>query len=199
MRYPRIILAVLTAMCFVSSASAADKYKIDAVHSSIGFSVKHMLVTNVKGSFADFSGEIMLDTEDMTKSSVNVTIKTASISTNNERRDGHLKSADFFDVEGHADLTFRSSRIEKKGDGYVAYGALTMRGVTKEIELPFTLTGPIKIGDRSHLGVEGGLTINRQDYGVSYTGKILDIGGVAVGNEVKIELNIEAVSAASAE
>ena len=193
MRYPRFILAFLTAMCFVSSASAADKYMIDASHSSVGFSVKHMLVTNVKGSFTDFSGEIMLDAEDMTKSSVNVTIKTASVSTNNERRDGHLKSGDFFDVEAHPEITFRSSRVEKKGDGYVAYGALTMRGVSKDIELPFMLAGPIKMGDKSRLGVEAGLTIKRQDYGVSWN-RTLDIGGVAVSDEVKIELNIEAVS-----
>lgn len=193
MRYTKILLTAVFTVCSAGSVLAADMYKIDPVHSSIGFSVRHNMVSNVKGDFKDFSGEIMLDQQNMANSSVMVTIKTASITTANERRDNHLKSPDFFDVESFPEITFKSSRVEKKGDGYVAHGTLTIRGVSKEIALPFTLGGPIKMGNNSRLGTEASLTINRQDYGVSWN-RMLDVGGVVVGDDVKIELNVEAVS-----
>lgn len=120
-----------------------------------------------------------------------VTIKTASISTDNEGRDNHLKSPDFFDAANNPEVTFKSSRIEKKGDGYIAHGILTLRGVSKEIALPFTLGGPMAGQRGKVLGVDASTTINRQDYGVKWS-RTLDAGGLAVSDEVKIELNIEA-------
>ena len=184
-------LALATTACIAGNAIAADKFVIDKNHSSIGFSVKHLMVSTVKGHFGDFTGEIMLDATDMTKSSVTVTIQTASISTGVEGRDNHLKSLDFFDVAKNPAITFTSSRVEKKGDGYVAYGMFMMSGVSKEIALPFSLTGPLARQGGKILGADASLTINRQDYGVKWS-RAMDGGGFVVSDEVKIELNVEA-------
>ena len=191
MRVFKFMLALALMAGLTGSAVAADKYVVDKVHSSVAFSVKHNMVTTVKGEFREFAGEIMLDEMDPTKSSVMVTIQTASINTGNEGRDKHLRSADFFDAENNTEITFKSSRIEKQGMGYVAHGTLTMRGVSKEIALPFELTGPINPGRGKLIGVSAALTINRKDYGINWH-RVLDIGGVAVSDEVKIELNVEA-------
>lgn len=193
MRYTKLMLVWIATLFSVSSALSADQYTIDPVHSSIGFSVRHMMVSNVKGKFKDVSGTIVYDAADITKSSVNVTIKTASISTDNDQRDNHLRSPDFFDAANNPDITFQSKRIEKKGTGYVAVGTLTMRGVPKEVSMPFAILGTVKDQrGRGRLGVEASLTINRMDYGISYS-RALDSGGLVVSNEVKIELNVEAV------
>src|SRR5579859_111498 len=135
-----LLLGVLT---LFGSALAADEYKIDPVHSNVGFAVKHMVINTVHGRFGDYSGTIVYDEKDITKSTVNVTIKSASINTDNAQRDGHLKSPDFLDAQKFPDITFQSKSIEKKADGFVAHGALTIRGVTKDVDLPFKLSGPI--------------------------------------------------------
>lgn len=186
-------LAVLTVAWMLAAPSrGAETYTIDPVHSSMGFAVTHMMVSSVQGKFKEFNGAIQLDEKNIENSSVEVTIKTASISTDNEKRDGHLRSPDFFDVEKHPEITFRSSKVEKKDDGYVATGQLTIRGVTKEVQLPFKLRGPVKIGDGKRIGVKAGLNLNRQDYGVSWS-KSLDGGGLVVSDEVEIDLNVEAI------
>jgi len=193
MRNKSIILTVLLTFLIASFAFAGDKYELDVVHSSVGFTAKHLVISNTKGQFKDFGGIIILDEKDISKSSVNVTIKTASISTDNERRDNHLKSADFLDVEKHPEITFKSKSVMKTDDGYKMVGDLTIRGVTKEVTIPFTLVGPVKaMGTR--IGLEASLTINRQDYGVSWS-KTLDSGGLVVSNEIKITLEIEAIKA----
>lgn len=181
----------LATLALVPAAHAQDAYTIDAVHSSVGFKVKHMMVSDVKGSFAAFSGAINLDPKSIDASSVEVTIETASVSTHNEKRDGHLKSPDFFDAEKFPTITFKSKKITKKGDAWVAVGDLTMRGVTKEIELPFTLSGPVSASNASIIGVSAAMELNRQDFGVSWN-KTLDAGGVVVGDKVKIEIELEA-------
>ena len=181
----------LAALAVAPAAYAQDVYTIDPVHSSVEFKVKHMMVSDVKGEFKTFSGTITLDPANIEKSSVEVTIESASVSTNNEKRDGHLKSADFFDVEKFPTLTFKSKKVAKKGDGYVATGDLTIRGVTKEIELPFTLSGPVSAGPASIIGVSAATQLNRQDFGVSWN-KTLDAGGVVVSDNVRIELEVEA-------
>jgi polyisoprenoid-binding protein YceI len=191
MRFPKYLLTLAVSVGLTGNAMAVEKYAIDRVHSNVGFAVKHLMVSTVRGHFTDFSGEIMLDPADITKSSVTVTIKTASIDTENEQRNNHLRSADFFDAVTYPEITFTSSRIEKQGDGYVAHGTLTMRGVSKEVALPFTLTGPMQGMRGKVLGVDATMTLNRQDYGIAYN-RTLDTGGVVVGNEVKVELNIEA-------
>lgn len=193
MRLKRISLAVAWTLLAAAPALAADKYTIDRVHTFVGFSARHMMVSVVRGQFTDFSGEILLDEEDLTRSSVNVVIKAASINTNHERRDSDLRGTEFLSVEQFPEITFKSKRIEKSNGGYVAIGDLTIRDVTKEVALPFTLTGPLKDAmKRLRLGVEAGITINRHDYGVSWN-KVMETGGLIVGPEVKIELNVEAV------
>ncbi len=188
--------ALALATLAVAPAYAQDTFTIDPVHSSIEFKVKHMMVSDVKGSFDTFSGTIALDPKTVENSSVEITIQSASVSTKNEKRDGHLKSADFFDVEKFPTLTFKSKKIAKKGDGWVAIGDLTIRGVTKEIELPFTLSGPVSAGNASIIGVSAATEINRQDFGVSWN-KTLDAGGVVVSDKVRIELEVEAKKQAS--
>ncbi|MCI0452520.1 MAG: YceI family protein [Candidatus Latescibacteria bacterium] len=188
-------LALAAAAC-APAAHAQDAYTIDPVHSSIGFKVKHMMVSDVKGAFDSSSGTINFDPKNIENSSVEVTIDATSISTRNEKRDGHLKSPDFFDVEKHPTITFKSKKIAKKGDGYVATGDLTIRGVTKEVELPFTLNGPVSAGNASIIGISAATEINRQDFGVSWN-KTLDAGGVVVSDKVRIELEVEAKKQAS--
>ncbi|SYZ72890.1 conserved exported hypothetical protein [Candidatus Zixiibacteriota bacterium] len=190
------ILAMLVMAITMAGVSVlgADTYQIDPVHSNIGFTVKHMVISNVKGNFSDFSGTIVYDDKDISKSSVNVTIKTISINTGNQYRDNDLKSGNFFEAEKYPEITFQSTKIEKAVDGFVMTGNLTMRGVTKEVQIPFNILGTIKDPyGNMRMGAEGGLTINRQDYGISFN-KALDNGGLVVGNEVKIDLNIEAVN-----
>lgn len=185
--------SVFLASCVCAGvALGADRYQIDPVHTVVGFSVRHLMINNVRGKFADFSGTILYDETDVTKSSVSVTIKTASINTGNPQRDADLKSSNFLEVTKYPEITFQSTRIEKRADGYVAVGMLTMRGVSKEIALPFTITGKIKDPwGKERIGVDAGVTLNRQDWQISYS-KTMDNGGLIVGNDVKIELNVEA-------
>src|SRR5215470_1433273 len=183
------LLPVVLVIC--GSAWAADEYKIDPVHSTVGFAVKHLAVSTVHGRFNDFSGSIMLDDKDPSKSSVDVIIKAASINTDNNNRDNDLRSPNFLDTAKFTEITFQSKTVEKKGDGYVAHGTLTIHGVAKDVDLPFTLNGPLATPRGKVMGADAGLTINRMDYGVSWS-RSLDGGGMVVSNDVKIELNVEA-------
>ena len=166
-------------------------YKLDAAHTAVGFAVKHLTVSTVRGQFGEFTGEFNVDEKDLTQSSFEVRIKRVSIDTQNERRDNHLRSADFFDAANHPEIVFKSKRIEKKGKGYVAVGDLTIRGVTREVALLFTLAGPISgPGGLPRYGVEASTTVNRQDFGVSWS-RSMDGGGLVVSDEVRIEINGE--------
>jgi len=128
---------------------------------------------------------------------VRVTIKTASIDTGNADRDNHLRSPDFFDAAKYPEITFASTRIEKRGDEYVCIGTLTIRGVSREVAIPFRILGVVRDQrGNTRLGVEAGLTINRLDYGVSWS-RALEGGGLVVGNDVKIELNVQAIKRAA--
>ncbi|UCG51224.1 MAG: YceI family protein [Candidatus Latescibacterota bacterium] len=189
-----LLVCVLTLAAF-SAAPAADQYTIDTSHSSILFSIKHLVITKVKGEFNEYAGTISYDDQDITKSSVEVTIKTASIDTKDEKRDAHLRTADFFDAEKYPEITFKSKRVVKSEDGFVVVGDLTMRGVTKEIEIPFVVSGVITDPwGNTRMGISAELKLNRQDYGISWSNK-LDNGGLVVGNDVDIELEIEAIKA----
>jgi polyisoprenoid-binding protein YceI len=176
------------------SPSAADLYSIDPAHSTIGFSVRHLIINNVFGRFKEFSGTINYDSSQISKSSVTFTAKVASIDTGVSQRDEHLRSKDFFEVATHPEMTFTSTKVEKKGnDSFVAYGNFTLKGVTKPIAIPFKVYGPVKDPwGKSRIGVEAALLINRQDYAVTWS-QTLDGGGLVVGNEVNIHLNLEAV------
>ncbi len=181
------------AVALAGALWAADSYSIDNAHSGIWFSVKHMMVTNTKGQFKDYAVGLIYDAKDLSKSSVKVAIKAESIDTTNAKRDDHLRGSDFFEVSKFPEITFESTKIVKQGLSYEAAGKLTIKGVTKDVKIPFTLSGPVKDpSGQTHIGVEGNLTINRQDYGVNYS-TTLDNGGLAVGNDVKIELIIEGI------
>jgi len=191
MQTRKLAIWVAGFLLLCGSALATDEYKIDPVHSTVAFSVKHMVVNTVHGHFNDWNGQIIYDDKDPSKSSVNVTIKTASINTDNGSRDTHLKSPDFLDVQKFPEITFQSKSVEKKADGFVAHGVLTIRGVSKDVELPFKINGPISVGSGNLLGAEASLTINRQDYGVSWS-QSLAPGELVVANDVKIDINVEA-------
>jgi len=124
---------------------------------------------------------------------VNVTIKVASIDTANDKRDEHLRNPDFFDAAAYPDITFKSTQVAKKGDGYVATGTLTMRGVSKTVSIPFEIVGKMKdMQGKTRMGVQGKVKLNRMDYGVSWS-RTLDTGGVVVGEEVTVDLDIQGV------
>ena len=191
--YRILALVGMLSLFSFNAALAADQYAVDPVHSHIGFSVKHLVITNVKGDFTDYSGTIVYDEKDITQSSVNVTIKTASIHTGNQQRDDDLRSPNFLDAAQYPEMTFKSTRIEPKEDGYLCTGMLTLHGVSKEISIPFDIEGPIKDPwGKTRIGVEATLSLNRQDYGIKYD-KALDNGGAVVGNKVKISLNVEGI------
>lgn len=196
MRFTKTLLSLFAMAAFSTTAFAGEKYEIDASHSNISFTVRHMVVAKVSGSFKKFSGTIIYDEQDVTKSSVTVTIKTSSIDTDNERRDNHLRSGDFFNAATDSAITFVSKKIEKRGEGYVAIGDFTMRGVTKQIELPFTILGKIKDPwGNTRVGIEATTSVNRLEYGVKWDNKLGD-GNLVVSDKVDITLTIEAIAAA---
>lgn len=169
-------------------------YQIDPAHSLIGFAVRHLEINWVEGRFNDFKGTINFDGRDVTKSSVEFAARIASIDTEVAARDKHLRSADFFDAEKHPEMTFRSTRVERRGEGpHVLHGDLTIKGVTKSVAIPFTMTGAVKDPwGGTRFGVEARTKIDRRDFGINY-GNALAAGGLDVGNEVEISLRLEAV------
>ena len=180
--------AVLLAM----PAIAADTLKVDRSHSHVGFEVRH-LISTVTGSFNDFDGTIQFNRADPTQSSVEFTIQSASIDTGAENRDKHLRSPDFFDAEKHPLITFKSKRIAKKsGDSYDVTGDFTMHGVTKEITVPVRYLGMAKGGrGREIAGFKATVTLNRKDYGIIWN-RSLDAGEVLLGDDVAVNINLEA-------
>lgn len=186
------VLLAVGAVFFASIAvRAADTYEIDKAHSRIGFAVKHMMVATTRGEFKDYTGEWKVDLKDLSKSSIKVVIQVASIDTAEPKRDEHLCTGDFFDAAAFPTISFTSTKIAKKKDGYEAFGDLTIKDVTKKVVIPFVLNGPIETSwGFTAIGIEGALTINRQDFNVTYN-QLLDNGGLVVGNEVKIDLVLE--------
>jgi len=179
---------LLTAVfAFSLAAAAADTYTIDGAHSAANFAVKHMMISTVHGRFTAVSGTIVFDPADPSKCSVTAVIQSNTITTDNATRDKHLNSADFFETEKYPEIRFASTSVRKVGEGqYVAMGNLTIKDVTKQIEVPFTLATGVMQGQK-RLGVESHLKIDRTDYHVNY-----DPTGVGVAKEVDIELDIEA-------
>ena len=179
------LIVFLLSLC--GAALAADEFKIDPNHSSVNFAVAHAGGTStVVGRFTQFEGKILFDDKDVTKSSVSVAIKTASINTDVAARDNDLRSPRFFDVEKFPEITFQSKSIEKKGDGYVAHGTLTIHGVAKDVDLPFEFKGPVEAGKGSKvMGAHASLTINRVDYGVGQAAPM-------IGSDAKLDLYVEA-------
>lgn len=188
-------LVLFTLALVLVAAAAAQEYKIDPSHSSANFTVRHLMVSNVNGRFAKMSGTLYYDENAPEKSWVKAVIDATSINTDNTDRDNHLRSADFFEVEKHPQITFESKRVEKRDDGFVAFGTLTMKGVAKEIELPFEFLGKIKDPrGRMRVGFEATTVLNRKDYGINWS-RMMDTGGAVVSDNVKINLQIEAIEA----
>lgn len=193
----RHILRLLVASIAVAAFAAppvvrAETFKIDNVHSVASFQIRH-LFSKVPGRFNEMRGMIEYDSKNLANSSVEVSITTASINTENERRDGHLRSADFFDAENHPAITFKSTKVIP-GDApekFKIEGNLTMRGVTKKVTLDVTQLGVGFLGRGVVGGWEATATVNRQDFGISYN-RTFDKGGTLLGDDVSIYLMIEA-------
>jgi len=188
------LLAVLAALAACSaSPSFAATWEIDPAHTTIQFSVRHMMVSNVHGQFGKFSGRVEGDETKPTEARIEATIQTASVDTSNDKRDEHLRSPDFLDAAKYPTITYTSKKIEKTGEGkWKVTGDLTLHGVTKEVVLHLSdVTTPIKdpMGNM-RAGAEARATINRQDFGITFN-KTLDGGGVMVGNEITITIDVE--------
>ena len=168
----------------------AAKFKVDHAHTNVSFSVKHMVVAKTTGSFNDFDASLELDPDNMSSFTVMATIQAASIDTNNDRRDNHLRSADFLDVASHPTITFASSKLSTMDGKHVLHGDLTIRGMTNAVEIPIEIVGPVMAMGNTVVGFAGSLTINRHDYGVAWS-RTLDNGGLVVADEVEIEVNGE--------
>ena len=178
----------------LSAAETGGTYSIDPLHTNVGFRVRHMGLAIVMGKFTDYTATISYDANDISKSSVQFSAKVASLDTGVKQRDDHLRSADFFEVEKYPEMTFRSTRIERKSDKtFIAYGDLKIKEVTKQITLPVEFYGAIKDSQgQTRLGGSAQLNINRQDYGIKWS-QILDNGSLVVDNNVQIELQFEAL------
>ena len=172
-------------------------WNIDPVHSVAEFKVKHMMISNVKGHFTGISGVLKLDETDVSNSSVEATIDAASINTRDAQRDGHLKSPDFFHVEQHPTLTFRSTSIKRSGgDELLVTGDLTIRGITRQVVFHAEeLTAPAKDPwGNTRIGVSATTKINRKDFGLTWNAA-LETGGILVGDEITITLDVQFVKA----
>jgi polyisoprenoid-binding protein YceI len=186
-----ILAAALATAAIITLPVRADVYTIDKAHSEVSFQVRH-LVTQVRGKFDDYQGTINLDPAKLENSSVDFSIKADSIDTDLADRDKHLRSPDFFDVEKFPAITFKSKGIRKSGkDTYAVLGTLTMRGVSKDVTLPVTFLGTVKDPwGNEKAGFSTELTLNRKDYGINWNAA-LDNGGVVLGDDVKISINLE--------
>jgi polyisoprenoid-binding protein YceI len=171
---------------------AAGSWVIDPVHSEVGFSVRHMMVSKVRGRFTNFSGRLVTGADPL-DSSVTAKIDLTSIETGNAQRDAHIRSADFFEVETYPTMTYRSTGLRRDADGYIVDGQLTLKDVTKDVPLRLELNG---FGPDAYGGTRAGFTatteINRRDFGVNFNAA-LETGGAVVADRVTIQLEIEAV------
>jgi len=181
----------LALVVLLAGQATAATWQIDTTHSTLTFKIKHML-SKTAGQFTEWEGTI--ETGDaLTEGSANVTIQAASIDTRDQKRDDHLRSADFFDVENHPTITFKSTKVVENGDQYVMHGDFTMLGITKTVEIPFEFHGTAKDPwGNTKAGFSGSTTINRKDFGMVWN-NALDQGGFVLGDDVEIQLDIAAV------
>ena len=189
-----------TAVIAASQVTKPTQWQIDPAHSAAHFSVRHLMISNVRGEFTKLSGSALIYPADPAKSTVEITIEAASINTREAKRDEHLRSADFFDAANHPALTFRSKRVEALGlENFKLTGDLTIRGVTKEVT--FDVEGPTaSVKDawgNIRAGVAASAKINRKDFGLVWNA-LTEAGGVVVGDEVKITSEAELIQQAPA-
>ncbi len=186
-----VLAAAFTFALAAPSLARADAWEIDSAHSAAQFSVRHMMVSNVRGQLGKVSGTINYDAKDPARSTVEATIDIAGINTREEKRDAHLKSPDFFDVAKFATATFKSTKVEKAGKHLKVTGDLTMHGVTKPVVLDVEITPEMKDPwGNIRIGATGTGKLNRKDYGLGWN-KALETGGVVVGEEVQLTIDVE--------
>jgi polyisoprenoid-binding protein YceI len=180
-----------------TAVATPTTWTIDPVHSSVEFAVRHLMITTVKGRFTDVQGTVVLDEEDPARSAAEIAIAVASIDTREAQRDAHLRSADFFEADRYPTITFRSTQLrDASGDGFQLVGDLTLRGVTREVALDVTSEG--RSGDPwggSRAGFSATTKIKRSDYGLTWN-QLLETGGLAVSDEVKITLDVQLLKTA---
>jgi len=181
-----------------ATATLTGEYTLDPAHSRIGFVARHAMVAKVRGSFKDFEGSGYFDAVDPRRSRLEVTIKATSIDTGNADRDAHLRGNDFFDMEKHPEIRFVSTEVEPDGDNaYRVTGDLTIKGVTRPVTIDLEYTGSaVDPFGNERVGLEGGATVNRKDWGVNWNAA-LEAGGVLVGEKVHLEFDISAIKRAS--
>lgn len=173
-------------------------YSFDPAHTIIGFGVRHLGIAIVEGRFKDLAGTVNYDEKDVTKSTVEFSAKIESVDTGVAPRDAHLKTADFFDAAKYPEMTFKSTSVEKKNGRLILTGDLTIKGITKRVSLPFSMTGAVKDPwGGTRFGIAAGTTLNRRDFGINF-GNLQPSGAFDVANEVSVELHIEAVKAVPA-
>ena len=189
-----ILSVALSALALSGLASAEmSRWNLDHDHTTLGFQVKHMVVSKTNGKFLEYSGVVEMDPEAKEFKTIEAVIQTKSVFTDHKKRDEHLRSPDFFDAKTFPTMTYKMKSYKKTGDSYTALGDLTIRGVTKEITLVGTFNGVAKDpwgNTRAGFSAEG--TLNRKDFGMQFS-KMLDNGGLMVGDEVKLTLEIEVI------
>ena len=191
----RLTLVFLACAFLIAPAASAKKWQwdVDPTHSNVGFVARHLVVAKVRGQFKQYDAKIVLDDEDISKSSVEVTIDVASIDTDNERRDGHLKSDDFFNAQKFPKMTFKSKSVKKRGDGgLVVVGDLTIRDKTKTVVLEVVGPSPEHKdpAGKPHIAFSAETEVNRFDYDLKWS-KTIEGGGYVVGETIKIEIELE--------
>lgn len=192
---PTLVCSLVLSAPAFAAATSTSTWKIDPSHSSAGFSVKHMMISNVKGSFTKLDGTIDYDGKNLKNIAVKANIDPASINTADNGRDEHLKGKDFFDVEHFPTVTFKSKKIKAQGkDKFALTGDLTMKGVTKEVTL--LVDGPTQeikdMKGNKRVGASATTTINRKDFNITYGG-LMDNGGAMIGDKVPVTIEIEAI------
>jgi len=185
------VAAVATGLALVAGTAGAAEWEIDKAHSSVQFKVSHMVITKVTGRFGDVSGKLTFDGKDLAGGTVEMQVAVGSINTDNENRDNHLKSDDFFNAETYPYITFKSKKvIPGDGNKFKLVGDLTIRDVTREVTFDCEFYGLAETGQGTKSGFEATTRINRQDFGVKWS-KTLDNGGLVAGNDVDIVVELE--------
>jgi polyisoprenoid-binding protein YceI len=192
MKLKASILTVALSLTLAGTVVASQTFEIDTSHASIGFTVDHLVISKVRGDFRDFTGTIELDEQGAVQQ-VSSVIEVRSIDTGIQDRDDHLRGTDFFDIENYPQISFKSKNVLQDSGKNVLVGDLTIHGVTKEIALPFAIKGPVKGPyGKMHIGFEASTVINRKDYGLTWN-KDMETGGLVVGEEIEIVINLEAI------
>ena len=193
MQTKHVVRLVVGAVALAGVVASAAEYQVDTVHSTVAFGIKHLGLSEVRGAFTNFTGKISYDPAKQEEFKASGTVEVASLNTGNKMRDDHLRSPEFFDAAKLPDIKFETTGIKKEDGEWVVTGQFTLHGVTKDIKLRGELSGPIldPMG-KTRIGLMATTKINRLDYGITWNKK-LDKGGVMIGEDVKISLNIEAV------